>query len=356
MIIQNIDHLCIDRAGTIADAARIIHGNAAKIALVLDDQGGLLGTVTDALIRTALLSGKAMTDPLKYCMYETPDFDFVDQQEQHYHAMMKKHVIRQLPLLDGENRLCALAVLEPEWRQDHNHPLVVIMAGGLGTRLSPLTNTMPKPMVDLCGAPLVEKMIVRFRECGFREFALSVNFLAEVIENYFGDGTRWGISISYIRENKRMGTAGSLGLLDVDDSRPVFVTNGDILTALDYGSMMTLHLRRGADATIAVNSYSEQLLYGVVTVEHNKVAKIEEKPVINFLANSGNYIIQGAALKFLPSNEFFDMPDLLNLLVQHGNQVIPYPLYEYWQDIGNLRDLERARKNHETVFAHLAIV
>jgi len=343
----NIERLFVDPSDTIADAARIVQHGPEKIALVIGAERELLGTITDPLVRSALLLGHKPTDPVRYCMHATPDFDYVDQPQEHYEAIMDRYGIDRIPLLDRDNRIAGVATVEPDWKNSHRHPLVVIMAGGLGTRLSPLTDSMPKPMVEIGGKPLLEQILLRFRACGFREFAFSVNYMADVIEDHFGDGSRFGCSIQYVREAKRMGTAGSLSLLTVANERPVFVTNGDVLSGVDYEAMMTFHCRRAAEATIAVNTYSEQIQFGVITVENQKVVKIEEKPVVNFLANSGIYIVQGSVLKLLPKGEFFDMPTLLNTLAEKNDQVIAYPLHEYWQDIGNLRDLDRARKRFD---------
>ena len=345
-----INRLLVDANDPISDAARIVQHEPEKIALVAGPDRELVGSVTDPLIRSALLSGHKPTDPVRYCMHATPDFDYVDQPQEHYEAIMARYGIDRIPLLDRDNRIAGVATVEPAWKKPENHPLVVIMAGGLGTRLSPLTDSMPKPMVEVGGKPLLEQIILRFRSCGFRDFALSVNYMANVIEDHFGDGSDFGVSIQYVREAKRMGTAGSLSLLTVASERPVFVTNGDVLSGADYEAMMTFHCRRTAEATIAVNTYSEQIQFGVITVENQKVVKIEEKPVVNFLANSGIYIVQGSVLKLLPKGGFFDMPTLLNMLAEQNDQVIAYPLHEYWQDIGNLRDLDRARKRFDEVF------
>jgi len=345
MIRTDVKRLFVDIKDSIADAAKVIQTQPEKIALVVDEENNLLGSVTDALIRTALLAGRAVSDPLSFCMYETPDFDFIDRPEDHYRNIMEEYKIYQLPLMDQDNKIKGIAYLEPEWKGDKHHPLVVIMAGGLGTRLSPLTDSIPKPMVEISGKPLLEHIIMRFKSCGFREFSLSVNYMADVIENHFGDGSKYGIKVDYIHEEKRMGTAGSLSLINVDSERPIFVTNGDVVTGLDYEAMMTFHTKRKGDATIGVNTYAQQIQYGVVSLEHHKVTKIEEKPIHKFLANSGNYIVQGKCLPYLPQNEFFDMPNLLNLLAQNNKHVMAYPLHEYWQDVGNLRDLEKARKS-----------
>lgn len=345
-----LNRLFIDANDPIAEAAQIVQHEPEKIALVIGTGQELLGTITDAMIRTALLSGHKPTDPVRYCMHATPDFDYIDRAQEHYEAIMARYQVYQIPLLDEDNRVAGVATVDPEWKKQENHPLVVIMAGGLGTRLSPLTDSLPKPMVEVGGRPLLEQILLRFRACGFRDFVFSVNYMADVIEDHFGDGSDFGVGIRYIREEKRMGTAGSLSLLTVSSERPVFVTNGDVLSGADYEAMMTFHCRRGAEATIAVNTYSEQIQYGVITVENQKVVKIEEKPVVNFLANSGIYIVQGSVLKMLPKGEFFDMPSLLNQLAEKNDRVIAYPLHEYWQDIGNMHDLERARKRFGEIF------
>ena len=342
---DNIQPLCLDVEGTIEEAARIIRSHPGRTAIVVDEYKELIGLVTDTNIRMAILSDRKLTDPLKYCMQTSPNFDREGKDPAHYMKIMIDSQLNELPLVDENNISQGLACLEYRWEQEKEHPLVVLMAGGLGTRLSPLTDQMPKPMIDINGKPLLERLLQQFKNFGFRNFAISVNYLPHVIEDYFGTGEEFGVSIRYIRETKKLGTAGCLSLIDVEDHTPVFIINGDVLTNLDLRSMMNFHEAGNSQATIAVNTYSEQILYGVISVKNNVVTKIEEKPIINFLANSGIYIVKGQNLSLLKPNEYMDMPNFLNDMSKNSTEVRAFPIHEYWQDIGNTRDLEKARKD-----------
>ena len=342
----DIDRLLVGKLATAGDAAKIIRQEPEGIALILDDEGELVGTVTDPLLRMALLDGLNLGDPLVNCMHTSPDFEYLDQTEEQYIRIMEDHQIYQLPLLDRYSKVRGIAALTPQWKvakNNHEHPTVVLMAGGLGMRMRPVTDYMPKPMIDIGGKPILERILQQFIDAGFRKFVISVNYMANVITDFFGSGERFGVDIQYLHEKKRMGTAGSLGLLDVQDKQTIVVANGDVYCDLDLAALMTFHLRRHNNVTLAANSYSQQIPCGVISVEHQRITGIEEKPRIDFLANSGVYAIESACLRHLPPNEFFDMPSLINLVATHEGSVQAYALYEPWHDVGNPDDLERAR-------------
>ncbi len=342
----DIERLLVGKLDTAGDAAKIIRKEPEGIALILNDEEELVGTVTDPLLRMALLDGLNLNDPLVNCMHTSPDFEYLDRSEEQYIQIMEDHQIYQLPLLDRKSKVRGIAALTPKWKNNsdsNDHPIVVLMAGGLGMRMRPVTDYLPKPMIDVGGKPILERILHQFIDAGFQKFVISVNYMADVISDYFGSGERYGVDIQYLREKKRMGTAGSLGLLDIDDEQTVVVANGDVYCDLDLSALMTFHLRRQNNVTLAANRYSQQIPYGVISIDHQRITGIEEKPRINFLANSGVYAIEAACLRHLPPNEFFDMPSLINLVATQDGSVQAYALYEPWHDVGNPDDLERAR-------------
>jgi len=224
----------------------------------------------------------------------------------------------------------------------------VVLVGGEGTRLRPITETIPKPLIPLGGRPILEAIIERFRQEGFISFKLCVNHLAESIEQQFGDGRRFGAEIEYVRESKRMGTAGALSLLERRPTRPMIVMNGDILTLVSFAQLLAFHYESRAIATMGVNRYQYQLPYGVVDVRNQRIESFVEKPVYDFFVNAGIYVIGPECLSLIPSDGFFDMPSLFDLIAPE--QRVAFPIHEYWLDIGRQDDLDKAVSEYHEHF------
>jgi NDP-sugar pyrophosphorylase family protein len=218
------------------------------------------------------------------------------------------------------------------------------MAGGLGTRLQPLTDECPKPLLMVNGKPILETILESFVEQGFKRIFLSINFKAEMIRNYFGAGERWGIQIEYLHENTCLGTAGALSLLPEKPTAPVIVMNGDLLTRTNFDNLLQFHITQGATATMVVREYDFQVPYGVVRLDGTRIDAIEEKPVHKFFVNAGIYALSPEALDYLPAGVFFDMPALFEHLITADKVTAAYPLREYWLDIGQLEEFERAQR------------
>ena len=225
--------------------------------------------------------------------------------------------------------------------------LVVIMAGGRGTRLHPLTEHTPKPMLRVGSKPILETILGRFVAQGFKRFVFSVNYRAEVIERYFGDGARWGVAISYVREDRPLGTAGALGRLTPRPDEPIIVANGDVLADLDYRAMLRAHEKSGALATVALGLHQYQIPFGVPRLDGGgEVVRLDEKPIENTAVSAGIYVLSPAALTALNGGRL-DMPDLLGRLVAQGQEdgtpaVATYPIEGHWIDVGRFEDLGRA--------------
>ena len=336
---------------TIFDAIACINRNRMQIALVVDDNQRLMGTLTDGDVRRALLRNQPLTTPVAGIMTRNPRMAPADSDDTKLFRLMRALQIRHLPLVDEEGRVVGLRTLDGLLHNPRRPNRVVLMAGGLGSRLRPLTHTLPKPMLPVGGRPLLETILETFVDQGFWRFAISLNYLAETIIGHFGDGGRWGVEIEYLQETTRMGTAGSLTLLRQRPDEPVLVMNGDILTSVDFRQMLQFHQDNDAMATMALHEYTLQVPYGVVEVQDHRLTGIAEKPVHHHFINAGIYVLDPRAWDRIPKGTPFDMPDLFQSLINDGETTVAFPIREYWLDIGQPQDLQRAETEFPAVFA-----
>lgn len=324
-----------------------------SIALILDEEGHLINTVTDGDIRRGILAGIRLDEPISKLLplkaltprpnavtapTNTPVAELLD--------LMYTHHVRQIPLLDEQGKvvdIVALADLLPQQGQLK----AVVMAGGIGARLRPLTDHTPKPMLDVGGRPLIELIIERLLQAGIHNIGISTNYQAEKIKEHFGDGRDFGIELSYIDEDRPLGTAGALGLMD-RPSGPVLVINGDILTQLDFKALLSYHQEQKADLTIAVRQYGMQVPYGVIECDGPIVKTLREKPEVEFLVNAGIYLLEPSVYRYIPKNERMDMTDLIQKLLDDGRPVVSFPIVEYWIDIGQPEDYKQAQDDAHT--------
>lgn len=315
-----------------------------QIALVLDGNGQLAGILTDGDVRRAILASRSLEAPVAEAMNRnvTTVAERADQREML--AVMRRKVIHHLPLVDAGGRVTGLVTLDeligvkarPNW--------VVLMAGGLGTRLHPLTQDCPKALLPVGGKPVLETILENFVEQGFRNIFLSVNYKAEMIRSYFGSGERWGAHIEYLVEETRLGTAGGLQLLPGRPDVPLIVMNGDLLTRTSFDSLLKFHEEQGADATMAVRDYEMRVPYGVVRLDAERIETIEEKPARNFFVNAGIYILGANVIDLLPRGVHCDMTDLFRRAIEAGRKTAAFPVREYWIDIGRIEELEKANR------------
>jgi dTDP-glucose pyrophosphorylase/predicted transcriptional regulator len=335
---------------TIRKAIEIIDGGAMKIALVVDESLKLLGTLTDGDVRRAILTGKGLEDTIESIYFRTPTTCGVNDSKEKILQLAVVHKLYQIPVVDSEGRIIGIAGFDEILKPSHHKNKVVLMAGGLGTRLSPLTDTTPKPMLHVGNKPILETIIENFSKYGYTEIILSVNYKSNIIQDYFGDGDQFGVNITYVNETKRMGTAGALSLMRENLAEPFFVMNGDLLTNINFDHMHDYHLSHDAVATMAVREYDFQVPYGVVNIEDNRIISIEEKPIHKFFVSAGIYMLSPEVLERIPNDEFFDMPTLFEKLIKLKQCAVSFPIREYWLDIGRMSDYERANIEYHGVF------
>lgn len=329
-------------ASSMRDVIRAIDRNAAQIALVVDAERRLLGTVTDGDVRRALLRGETLETRVEDIMRR--DFRSLHEgaSEGDARALMRREVLYQVPVLDWAGRVVRLILRDDLVRPAELPNPVVLMAGGEGRRLWPLTENCPKPMLPVGGRPLLEIILEQCIDAGFREFYISVNYLKQRIQHYFGDGSRWNVSIRYLEEDEPLGTAGALGLLPGKSDEPLLVVNGDVLTHVDFRSLVRFHEERRASATICVCEHSTQIPFGVVHLDGGQVCRLEEKPWLSSFVNAGLYLINPEVLKQLPKGGYCDMPNLLERVIESNQSVAAFPIHEYWLDVGYPDSFRRA--------------
>ena len=344
-----VDHQILQLAPStpVLEAMRIIDHGAAQIALVVDEQQRLLGTLTDGDIRRGLLHGETLEAPAERLMNRQFRFVRSGEDQTVVLEMMRRQVLRQIPVLDAEGRVVQL-LLQQELLAPALLPnAVVIMAGGKGTRLRPHTEHCPKPMLPVDGKPMLEILLEQCIASGFRQFYLSVNYLKEQIIEHFGDGKGWGASINYLVEDEPLGTAGSLQLLPKSVRDPFLVMNGDVLTRLNPGQLLRFHLDHEAAGTLCVREHTTTVPFGVVQTKGIELATFNEKPSYTHLVNAGVYVIDPLLLSLLLPRQATDMPTLLERAQQAGHRVAVCPIHEYWIDVGRPETLQEAHATWE---------
>lgn len=336
---------------TVADAIRTIESGRAKIALVADGEHRLLGTVTDGDVRRAIIAGLTLDAPVASVMNRSPTVSGVNADRGEMLALMRLNDFRQMPVVDADGRVVSIEtvsdLLEPSTRPNP----VVLMAGGLGTRLRPLTDDRPKPLIHVGPRPILETVIGGLRSYGFRQIYLSVNYHASMVEEHFGDGSRFDVEITYLHEDEPLGTAGALSLLPMTPSVPTLVMNADLLTRINYANLLDFHIDHRAAATVGVREYEIEVPYGVVELRSHDVTAIVEKPVYRRFVNAGIYVLSPEAVAMVSHGVQIDMPDLIQALLGDGGCVAAFPIREYWMDVGRIDDLERANEEFAVWFS-----
>lgn len=319
------------------------YASYTRTVFVVDEEGFLLGALTDGDIRRALLDGTSLDERVEDQM----NTNFISTTSafprNNAYEIMDDKLIDALPVVDDRNRVKQI-ILASELAnlQNEKNNTALIVAGGLGQRLAPLTEDTPKPMLSVGGKPIIEGIIDRFSQQGFKNIVLSVNYRAEQIKEYFGDGKDRGIKISYLEEKERLGTAGSISLLDSGIDQPFVVCNGDLITKINFNTVLEWHIKHKSSATMCIKNFDYHVPYGVVESENHKISKLVEKPRQSYWVNAGVYILNPEVIKHIPKG-YFDMTDLFNALLEKELNVCSFPIGDYWLDIGQKKDFERAQ-------------
>jgi dTDP-glucose pyrophosphorylase/CBS domain-containing protein len=330
---------CIDRSARVS------------IAIVVDDELRLLNTLSDGDVRRGLLAGLQLSSTVQDLLTRKADTPHpvavtapVATGRATLLSIMQERGIRQVPLLDKQGRVVDVVILAELLPQVMRPLQAVVMAGGKGIRLRPLTEETPKPMLPVAGRPLMEHIVQQLRDTGVTRIDIATHYQSEKIMEHFGDGAAFGVRINYVQEESPLGTGGALGLLErpVD---PILVINGDILTQVDFRTMFLYHQDQGADLTVAVRRYEMQVPYGVIDCEGSRVRGLREKPDFSFFVNAGIYLLEPAVFDFIPVNQHLNMTELISALLAAGRPVTSFPICEYWLDIGQHEDYQQAQED-----------
>ena len=345
---------------SIASAIPLLDRAGLGVLLVCDEQRKLIGVITDGDIRRAMMKGWPFDQPCSSIAITQPVVARVDAGREvssaapaistvdalHIMDHARSFLINQLPVVDEQGRVVDLIMRSDLVAETSLDVSAVIMAGGFGKRLQPLTEDLPKPMLLVGDRPLMERLIGQLKQSGIHQVNVTTHYLPDKIIEHFGTGEPWGVKINYVAEDQPLGTAGALSLIP-SSGHPLLVINGDILTNLDFRSMLAYHQKHAADMTVAVRRYGLQVPYGVLECEGERILHVREKPRYSFLVNAGVYLLQPSVLAYIPGGRRFDMTDLIDALIQAGRPVISFPIVEYWLDIGQLEDYEQAQKDVE---------
>jgi len=321
------------------------------ILLVVGPSHRLLGTLTDGDFRRAILDAVPLESAVANIMNRAPRTVGPEVARAGALAVMQNSAIQALPVVADNGAIVGLLRLEDMIQAEARRPnWALVLAGGLGQRLRPLTETLPKPMLPVGGRPILETILEELSGHGLCNVFLSVNYKAEIIKGHFGDGSRFGMRIRYLEEREQLGTAGPLGLLPTDLQEPLLVMNGDLLTKVHFGRLLDYHVSQGADITVGVRPYEVEIPFGVVECENNRIRSIAEKPVQNFLVSAGIYVIGRHVVAQVPSGQPKSMPDLLREVIAASGAVIGFPIHEYWVDVGRHHELTRASEEYDGIF------
>lgn len=332
----------VAHSGTLFDGLRALERGAIGIALVVEE-GRLVGTLTDGDVRRAILGGAALDQPL--LPFAQRSFTAASPQESRGEVLdlMQARAIEQVPIVDERGALLGVHLLRELLGAEERPSWAVVMAGGRGVRLRPITDTLPKPMIKVAGRPILERIVLHLVGHGIRRVFLSVNYLAPIIEQHFGDGERFGCRIEYLREDKPLGTAGALSLLPEKPSAPLLVLNGDLLTQVNLADLLAFHARGGHVATMAVTEYTHTVPFGVVELHNEQIRELVEKPTHAWWANAGIYSLSPEVVGRVRPDEEMPMTTLLGDCIGRGESVGAYQVRGDWLDIGRPDELKKAR-------------
>ncbi|MCR6572386.1 nucleotidyltransferase family protein [Campylobacter insulaenigrae] len=340
---MNINNLKLTENSSIKQALQTIGKLRVRLALVVDENDNFLGVISDSNIRKALINDYKLEDSIKKIYTKNPVVVQEDCDEKTLLNLSAKYDIYDFPVLDKNKKVIAIKSIASMLHKEKNKNNVILMAGGLGTRLKELTKNTPKPMLKVGNKPILESIITKFKEQNFENFIFCVNYKKQVIEKYFKNGDKFDVNIKYIKEKKRLGTAGALSLIKDEFKDSFIVMNADILTELDFNKLLKAHKKSKALMSVCLREFIYQNPYGVVELSKNYIKDIKEKPVQKFLVSAGIYVCEPYVLKFLRENEYLDMPDFIKLLMKE-NKINTFLIDDYWIDIGQIDEFKKANE------------
>ena len=326
----------------IKEAVQVLNETSLRIVLVTDATGALIGTISDGDIRRGLLKGLDLASPIESIVHHDALVVPPNLNRDVVVQLMTANNIQQIPIVNEKMHVVGLHLWDKINAPTARSNIMVIMAGGKGSRLHPQTENCPKPLLPIAGKPILEHIIERAKVEGFTHFILAIYHLGHMIEEYFGNGDALGVQIEYLREDSPLGTAGALSLLNPVPESAFVVTNGDVITDIRYGELLDFHIQHSAIATMAVRVHDWQNPFGVVQTQGVEIIGYEEKPVSKSYINAGVYVIEPSAIRLLDKSVPCDMPPLFELLQKQENKIIAYPIHERWLDVGRPDDLMTA--------------
>ena len=344
---KDINQFCLKESATVRECMGVIDKNKQGIALIVNTQGRLIGTVTDGDIRRFILAGHSIDKSVASVMWTKPLTAPLGTSEKELKELMNKHLVSNIPILDSNGCPFKIINLRDIVSEEVVCQYAVIMAGGKGKRLKPITKNIPKPMIKVGNKPILENIINYLKESAIVNIYISLNYKADIIENYFKDGSEYGVNITYLKEDKELGTAGALTLLPEIPSSPLLVINGDVITKTNFLRLIEFHKQHRCVMTVAATQYKLNIPFGVLNTSGHYLLGIEEKPEQRFLCNAGIYMLNPEALPLIPGDTEFDMTDLIIELVRKGLPVTTFPIHESWVDIGHTDDLRKAQNDLE---------
>lgn len=341
---KKLDKIVILEDATILETLNVINNSQKGTAIVIDEENKLLGTITDGDIRRAILDNISLDSTIKNiynknCIMLYENYD-IKETIQYFSKLIKL-----IPIVDKDKKLINYLELSDLLTPKLKDNYVIIMAGGLGTRLKELTQNTPKPMLKVGHYPIMEHIINNFKQYGYNKVLISVNYKADVIENYFKEGDSYGVKINYLKEKIRLGTGGGIKLARGYVSDPFFVINGDVFTNLNVKDMMSFHIKNEFDITVGVRRHSFQIPYGVINSELNVIKGIDEKPIMEYLINGGIYCINPEVIDYIPDDEYYEITELINTCIKDRKKVGYYEIKDYWMDIGRIDDYNKVNED-----------
>ena len=340
-----VNHFFLKANDSVLNVINNINNSQYQICFIVDDQGSLIGSIADGDIRRGLIEGHSIDSLASQIMNPNPISILATQSERQAQTVMSANQIKQLPVVNEDHQLIGLHLMDQILNLAHKENSILIMAGGFGKRMMPLTENLPKPMLKVAGKPILEHIILNAKAQGFRKFIISLHYLGNLIIDHFGDGSNLDISIQYIHEIEPLGTAGAMALIDPLPNLPFIVTNGDIITDVNYANLLHFHESNKSQATMAIKKYELQNPYGVVNIKGLEITSFEEKPIQISYVNAGIYALNPSSLKYLKVDEPCDMPDLFELLKNNNHLITAYPLHETWADVGRPIDLSEVNED-----------